>query len=858
MPTKTATSAPVNEPSAAAAEPSAPALSPTTRVAIEIDRGARRASLGGHEIKLGGRAFDLLATLAEHPGRVFSVDELIAAVWRGRVVEENNLRVQIAELRKRLGAALIVNVAGRGYVLASPGDGLATPRRRHNLPHWADALLGRDDDLAALAQLQAGHRLITVLGAGGIGKTRLAQALARRLLEVPGACADGVWWVDLAALTSGSQVCLAIAQACDLQTAALDAPDAARHLGHALAGRDSLLVLDNAEHLVAELAPLLHTLLQAAPTLQLLVTSQQPLHIGGEQAYRLDALAVPAPAASAAEARRSPALQLLERRARAADQRFAFSDAALPGAAALCRQLDGIALALEMAGARLPVLGLGALNERLGERLRLLAGDADATPPRHRTLHAALDWSHSLLSVDEQAVLRRLSVFAAPFRLDAAQQVAADTALPEQVALQAIFGLVDKSLLQVQGGEPRRYRLLESTRLYAAQALARHGETAAFEARHARAMAALAERAQAAFWHTTDVAWLDEWQADHDDWLLAFDRACALGDADAAAPTGEAVHCLAHLNGVHSAMRQRLPQTLAMLPLAGPRSRAMLTNRLGLDTVAGPAIVRNMQQRVAAWREVGDPMALARALAGLAIHCEKAGDRAGSDDALAQLRALDDPAWPPRLRAWCVPCVLSWQGMQRGDAALLRSATLQFIDLCRAAGWSRQLALANTDLAHAERLDGKLPAAVAQLRRAAAELGALGCNIDAGVALSMLCEPLLAQGQHSAARDAAEQALLSFGGDAESLRHLLEPLALLACRLQRPADGARAFGAALALREQLALRPDPVSRRVAAEVHAALAAALDPAQSAALQAAGARLDAAGLRDAALVWLRAAR
>ena len=833
-------------------------LAPSALSPVEIDRPRRAVIVGGRSIALGARAFDLLAVLASQPGRVFADAELIAAVWPNRVVEVNNLRVQVAALRKQLGTRAIVNVAGRGYTLAPPAVGARAALHSSRLPRLLEPLLGRERDLTDLLALLRTHRLVTVFGAGGIGKTRLAQAAA---LQLEASHADGACWVDLAPLASESQIATAIAQEVGVQAGALDGDEAARNLGRALAGRDALLVLDNAEHLAPALAPLLYALLQNVPTLHLLVTSQQLLHVPGEQVYRLDPLPVPAHGATPAEARACAALQLLERCAQGADHRFAFSDAGLHDACELCRRLDGIALAIEMAGARLPLLGAAALNEHLGERLRLLGDEAGAAPPRQRTLRAALDWSHALLSDEEQLVLRRLSVFAAPFRLDSAQVVAADAALDAPAALRAIAGLADKSLLQVQAPhgstEPQRYRLLESTRLYAAQALLRGGETAAAEARHARAMAALADRAQASYWCTPDTAWLDQWRADHDDLQLGFDRAAAAGDAESAALIGEALHGIANLIGIYSAVTARLPAALALLPQAAPLARARLWNRFGAGTVPGLTRVEAARRRVAAWREVGEPKALARALAMLASESQKAGDADAADAALAETRLLDDPAWPPRQRAMCVPLGGFFIAAQRGDVAALRASMRASLALAEAGGARRMVAQARSNLAQAEMLDGNAREAVALLHEAVAEFRALDCSLDVGFNLGNLCAALVAAGDAPAARNAAEQALLLLH-DTEPLRFLFEPLAWLAWRLARPADAARMLGAADALRQRHAMSRQQLDERMVGEVRAGLAAALASAERAVLLAEGARFDADALREAALAWLHAAR
>ena len=340
-----------------------------------------------------------------------------------------------------------------------------------------------------------------MLGAGGIGKTRLAQAVSRRLV---GAYANGVWWVDLAALTSADKIAPAIANAAGLQLGDGDAVASARGCAFS---RESLLVLDNCEHLVADVARIAHELLASAPGVRVLGTSQEALRVSGEYLYRLAPLAIPPVGAPLQEARTYSALQLLERRAQAANRHFSLGDDTVAAAIELCRQLDGIALAIEMAAARLPILGIDGMRERLGERLRLLRATTRDAPARHQTLRATLDWSHSLLTAGEQAVFRRLSVLVGSFRLDTAQAVAAN-GVDEWAALDALAALVDKSLVQLEGVEPPRYRLLETTRIYASEQLAAAGEVESTLLRHRQLMAHLAGTVERDYWLMADSSWL--------------------------------------------------------------------------------------------------------------------------------------------------------------------------------------------------------------------------------------------------------------------------------------------------------------------------------------------------------------
>jgi non-specific serine/threonine protein kinase len=471
-------------------EPSAPAAAslrfgPSLR--FELQPAERRLLVDGQPAALGRRALDLLTVLAERPDHLLTKNELLDRVWPGLVVEEANLQMQISNLRKVLGGELIATVPGRGYRFAAQmGDAAPAPAPPHTpVPSRAAAhrLIGRTQDLAHLEALLQGGGCVTLVGTSGVGKTSLARAAAARW---PG----GVW-VDLAALAHGKQVAGALARALDLQLVGSD-DDAPAQLVAALRTRALLLVLDNAEHLIqtcAELAALLRPLVGV----QLLVTSQAPLAIAGERVLRLEPLALPDanPAVPAPEG----ALALLVERIVATDHRFVPTPAMLPLLCAVCAQLDGLPLALEMAAARVPLLGLQGVHDALAQRFALLTrGHRDAAT-RHRTLHNALDWSYRLLGPAEQRLFRALGVFADGFTLDLALALMTDDASARWDVIDGLAALADRSLVVVGSGDPPRYRLLETMRAYALEQLAQSAqhadEQASVRRRHAEAVLAL-------------------------------------------------------------------------------------------------------------------------------------------------------------------------------------------------------------------------------------------------------------------------------------------------------------------------------------------------------------------------------
>jgi predicted ATPase/DNA-binding winged helix-turn-helix (wHTH) protein len=467
----------------------------------------RLLECGGATVRLGGRAFDMLVSLVERRDRIVSKVELMDLVWPKLVVEENNLQVQIVALRKLLGHPAIATVPGRGYRFTLPvvvegaaeATGLADEappaeegaRRRTNLLQWLPVLYGRDQDLATLLELSARHDLVTVAGPGGIGKTRLAQAAAAaRIADLPG----GAWWVELASLTEPALVPNAVALA--LGVGLGGAGDATAAVIAGLPSQPALLVLDNAEHLLPGVVDFLARVRPAAPHLRLLVTSQETLHVAGEHVFRPEPLALP----EGDDPERigdSGAVALFVARAQAADRRFVLDAGNRAAVADVCRRLDGIPLAIELAAARIPLLGIEGLRSRLDQRFNVLTSGDRGSLRRHQTLRAALEWSYQLLSTPEQAVLRRLGVFAGGFTLEAAQQVAEDEhGIDRWDVLEHLGALVDKSLVRAEGDALPRYRMLETTRLFALERLIESDEAAGARTRHRDHFLEVAEEAR--------------------------------------------------------------------------------------------------------------------------------------------------------------------------------------------------------------------------------------------------------------------------------------------------------------------------------------------------------------------------
>jgi predicted ATPase/class 3 adenylate cyclase len=387
---------------------------------------------------------------------------------------------------------------------------------RHNLPQQTTALIGREREVAEITDALAGSRLVTVVGSGGVGKTRTTLQVGANLLDASG---DGVWFIELAPVESAAYLPATIAQAMQLHLVADGDPLDA--LIRALKTKYALLVFDNCEHLIDAASRTIGALLRECPHLRIVASSRQPLGIAAEVTYRLPSLALP-PAGSArltaSTAAGWPALALFVERASAADVRFALNDANADTIADLCRRLDGIPLAIELAAARVKILSPKQLHQRLDERFRVLTGGRRDALPRQQTLYALIDWSHDLLDERERALFRRLAIFVNGFTLEGASAVGAIDGADELDLLDTLQSLVDKSLVATEPlGDELRYRLLESTRAYAREQLRAAGEDERIAARHADFFTSVAANAYRAFDSQTSSSWLPTYAVEIDD-----------------------------------------------------------------------------------------------------------------------------------------------------------------------------------------------------------------------------------------------------------------------------------------------------------------------------------------------------
>ena len=463
----------------------------------ELRPSERQLFIDGAPAALGARAFDLLLALIERRERVVDKSELLDAVWPGLVVEESNLQVQMSSLRKLLGRNAIATIHGRGYrfVAALEPDGAdnasagqQTTTNPNNLPRLRTRFIGREKALDDCADLLHDSRLLTLSGIGGCGKTRLAQELAQRQL---GAFPDGVWFIDLGPLQDAERVPATVAATLGIKDAVV-AP--LERLTEHLKSRQTLVLLDSCEHVIDAAVESIDALLEKCSALKVVATSREALGMQGEQIFMVRSLSLPT-TSDLDEMLRSEAVRLFVDHARLVLPDFTVDKGNAGAIAEICRRLDGIALAIELAASRVKVLSVHEIRARLDDRFRLLTGGNRAMP-RHQTLHATMQWSHDLLTAPERRLFRRLAVFAGGCTLAAATDVSGDAA-DEYDTLERLTALHDKSLLIVDRdthAQPR-YRMLETVRQYAAERLNEAGEGDDMRTRHLLHYVALAERA---------------------------------------------------------------------------------------------------------------------------------------------------------------------------------------------------------------------------------------------------------------------------------------------------------------------------------------------------------------------------
>jgi predicted ATPase/DNA-binding winged helix-turn-helix (wHTH) protein len=781
---------------------------------------------------LGPRAVGVLTVLLQHAHEVVTKSEIMISAWPGVVVEESNLTVQISAIRHVLsqvagGDRWVETIARRGYRFIGPvstlRDGMPQEAAREsltNLPESLTTFIGRGRELVELKRLLARRRALTLLGAGGIGKTRLALQLAA---EVKDAYGDGIWLVDLAPLVDPDLVPNAAAQVLGVQQSP-GKPLVEAIANHARSRR-LLLILDNCEHLLDASARLAEAILRAGPAPTIVATSREPLRIGGEQIYRLATLSLPEPTPMTESIQRSEAVQLFVDRAQYQVHDFELTPARAPAVARLCVLLDGIPLALELAAAHVPFLSIDEINSRLNDRFSLLTEGSRTALPRQKTLRATLDWSYALLTESERQVFRRVSVFAGGFTLDAAKAVAPDENPPEASLAAALSRLVGCCLVSAYGGQVPRFRLLDTMRSYGLAMAEEAGETRAMRRRHAHYLRDRFDRATLGWLRLAEPEWRAEYVPEVDnlraalDWSLGIegDPTIAVGLAAASAPMwtvlslyGEGVQRL-------EAAAMRVEANTSEFDEAALRLWQAILWRSAMPARA----LTSCKRAVSLFRKLGRPLELGHSSVRLAHLLASAGRFEESAAALAEALPKIEHLGLPKLLAFYFGDS-GFLAALRGDPVSARTNYQMALSLFREAGNESSVIESLSNLADISWALGDLEAAEALLREYIAMRGSRFLRRSRiGFALCNLAGVLTERGDLVAALEAAREGLplLEDGGEAWSF---MDHLALRAALAGKHASAARLAGRADASHATRECPREPNEARARSRLHAAL------------------------------------
>src|SRR6266851_5089426 len=477
----------------------------------EVDLARRELRARGVPVPIGGRAFEIIEVLVQSAGELVTKNDLSARIWPGAIVEDNTLQFHISAIRKALGSdrGILKTASGRGYRLlgawtsrqesSSSVDSIDIEPMRSpaepfqtNLPAAASELVGRTNAMQHLLGLLSAYRVVTLTGSGGIGKTRLALEVARGLFPT---FQGDVRLVELVSLSDLDLLPSAVAGGLGLKLGGdqISAESVARAVG----AQRLLLVLDNCEHVIDAAARLAETVVRMCPRTTILATSREILKIEGEYVYRVPPLDVPSQHEEPDDILGRSAVQLFIATTRALHSDFSPNGENLPAIAAICRRLDGIPLAIDLAATHVATLGLQQVAASLDDRFGMLTGGRRTALPRHQTLRATMDWSYELLPEPERLALRRLAVFAGDFTAEAASLVAPDSEIGASVVVRSLANLVTKSLVALEtGGAIAYHRLHETTRAYALEKLAESGEFEQVARRHANHYRDLFDKAE--------------------------------------------------------------------------------------------------------------------------------------------------------------------------------------------------------------------------------------------------------------------------------------------------------------------------------------------------------------------------
>ena len=686
-------------------------------------------------------------------------------------------------------------------------------RTDNNLPLPLTGLVGREREITEVKERLDDHRLLTLTGSGGSGKTRLALAVALEVVEGYG---DGVWLVELASLSDPELVPQAVASVVGVREA--PGTPLVDSLCFHLGSREVLLVLDNCEHLVGACASLAEPLLHSCPNLRILGTSREALGVSGECLFAVPPLSLPDPRRLPAPESLScyEAARLFVERAQAAKHDFSLTEGNAMAVAQVCYRLDGIPLAIELAAARVKVLSVEQISGRLEGSFGLLSGGRRTAMPHHRTLWATMDWSYELLSGEERVLFRRLSVFASGFTLGAAESVCVGEELERDEVLDLLAYLVDKSLVIVaEQGSEARYRLLETVRQYGWEKLRLSGEESAVRRRHARFFLKLAEEAEPELKGTQQLAWLDRLEEDHGNLRVAIRWALEEEEIEIALRlTASAAH-LRYPRGYLNEGRNELEAALA--GDAGPQAaRAKALTEVGwfaLEQSDSEQAQRSLEESLLLYRELGDTYGVAHALECLVVAKTRDSDYGQA----AQLGEESLALYSDLGHEWGIAMSLTNLGIlaqERGEYERATALHLESLALLRVLGDSFSIGYVLRLLGQASLMQSQLERSAELLEESQSLLRQLGDKPTLATTLCNLGETVLRQGDGARAAAIYKEslALAAEVGSKSTVAVCLEGLAEVALTHGQPARAARLWGAAEALREAIGLSMTDLAR----------------------------------------------
>jgi non-specific serine/threonine protein kinase len=668
-----------------------------------LDLDTHELMRAGVPVSLSPKALQLLGILVKNRPKALSKTELQDRLWPNTFVVEKNLTNLVSEIREALGddpvhPRFIRTVHRFGY---SFREAQVSGDRRHNLPVPLTKFIGRDQEIAELLRLVGSTRLLTLTGAGGCGKTRLALELAANVLD---RFPDGVWVVDLAAISNPSLVAQTVASTLDVREGA-NRPLREMILEY-VSTRQILLILDNCEHLIAACAEFAEALLRAALRLCILATSREGLGINGETIWQVPSLSVPEllEGRSAETLARYDATRLFVERATAVDPAFRVTGSNASEVARVCHRLDGIPLAIELAAARVTVLSLEQIDCRLNDRFRLLTGGSRTAVPRQRTLRATVDWSYDLLSDSERQLLRRLSVFAGGWTMEAAEEVTSGHGSEPEEVLDLLSRLINKSLVNVdiEIDEGRRYRFLETVRQYAFERLLQSGEAEGLRDRHLSFFRDLVQRAEPELTRAAQVKWLNRLQREHDNLRLALEWCLAAPERSEQSVQFASSLCWFWMKrGYFREGQEYLERALSACGTTASVLRAKALMSLGSVTFFQGDFVRTrmlLEESATLGRAAGDLSVVGFSLGMMAVAALELGDIAEGVQLARDAQAAGRASPTPWVQGPGLAC-LAYLAMHEGDFDRASQLHEEAVELARRQGEKWGMGISLFDLA---------------------------------------------------------------------------------------------------------------------------------------------------------------